>query len=377
VLVRVRLTEELPEEPPKEFRIFRAGPNATSKGTFLFDAQAAAEVIAAYKRDAVDLMIDLNHDSLDADAKSRPDAGDARGWFKLEVRSGELWAVDVKWTPDGERRLRERTQRYISPVFDADKETKRVAYVLNAALCAMPATYGAQQLVAASKQAGAKRTACYALSICLAQEVKKMNPELFQKALAAIESGDEKAQLEVLKEMMSAMAGGGEMPKPEGGEALAETPEPKPEEKEGAAMAALTKRFDEQQKQIATLLAKVQEQSAASAAVELEERRGLVSDLVKCDVEFPAHAWQKDDKGEVTTTPAKRLLDEPLEDLRARVAAHKKANPEGLRKGATPPVGDVIEIKLSKAEAEYCKKHSLTAEQFAAKKAGTVKKATK
>jgi hypothetical protein len=198
-----------------------------------------------------------------------------------------------------------------------------------------------------------------------------MNPEAIKTALDAIEAGDEAAALAILKEMIAASASGDEPAPTAEGEALAETPEPAPEE-EGAALAALTKRFAAQQKQIAVLLAKVQSTDAANAAVELTERRALVADLVKSGAEFPAHAWQKDDKGEPTTTPSKRLLDEPIAELRSRVAAHKAAGPRGA---LTPPESGVSEIKLSKDEQAYCKKHDLTPEQFAAKKASSARKA--
>jgi phage I-like protein len=144
------LSKADPAEPlPTEFRIFGPGVNESTKGLALFDAQAAADVMAAFQREGVDLMVDLNHESLDLPV--RPDSGDARGWFQLAVRNGELWAVNVRWTPDGERRLREGVQKYISPAFARNKETKRVAKVLNVALVAMPATYNAQPLIAASR----------------------------------------------------------------------------------------------------------------------------------------------------------------------------------------------------------------------------------
>lgn len=147
---RVCASQELSTEAPSEFRIFRAGINETSKGSTLFDDEAAASVMAAWQRWGVDLMIDLEHQSLDAGAGARDDAADARGWCKLEVRNGELWAVNVQWTPDGTRRLKERTQRYVSPAFIQDEESDRVLEMLNIALCAMPATYAPQALIAAS-----------------------------------------------------------------------------------------------------------------------------------------------------------------------------------------------------------------------------------
>jgi phage I-like protein len=63
---------------------------------------------------------------------------------------GELWAVNVKWTPDGERRIREKTQRYVSPAFHADKDTGRIVQLVNIAMVAMPGTHSAPALVAAT-----------------------------------------------------------------------------------------------------------------------------------------------------------------------------------------------------------------------------------
>lgn len=153
---------------PKEFRIFKAGANETSKGTSIFDAKAAADVMRDYADKGVDLMIDLEHHWSDNSAQARSDAADARGWFNLEMRNGELWAVNVRWTPDGARRLTEKTQRYISPLFYERKEDQRVAWLVNVALVSNPATYGAEPLVAASRagkvpMSGALRAACYAV----------------------------------------------------------------------------------------------------------------------------------------------------------------------------------------------------------------------
>jgi phage I-like protein len=136
-------------ETPTEFRLFKAGTNETTKGVFLFDAKAAEMVIAAWKEHGVDLAIDLEHLSLDDDSRSFDP--DARGWFGLEVRNnGELWAVNVRWTPDGARRLSEKTQRYVSPAFTVDDEN-RITEIVNIALVAMPATHGTPALVAAHR----------------------------------------------------------------------------------------------------------------------------------------------------------------------------------------------------------------------------------
>lgn len=138
---------------PTEFRIFRSGVNESSKGSDVFDEHAARAVMTEYAKQGVDLMIDLNHDSLDpATRRQRKDAGDAMGWFKVELRDdGSLWATDVRWTPEGEERLRAKKQRYISPAFLVEKKTRRVSELINIALVGMPATHGAEPLVMASR----------------------------------------------------------------------------------------------------------------------------------------------------------------------------------------------------------------------------------
>src|SRR5687768_7283872 len=92
-------------QPPTEFRLFKAGWNDTQKGAFLFDEAAAKSVMDAYRVWGVDLAIDLEHQMLDGAPHPDPTARDARGWAKLEVRNGELWAVNVRWTGDGAARI--------------------------------------------------------------------------------------------------------------------------------------------------------------------------------------------------------------------------------------------------------------------------------
>ncbi len=171
-------------DPPTEFRMFKAGWNSTKKGKFLFDDEAAKSVMAAYKEHGVDRPIDLEHMSLD------PKAGnwdpDARGWFKLEMRDGELWATDVRWTPDGAERLTNGKQRFISPCFAFDKETKRVSEVINAAICAIPATMDAPALVAASLLLG-KTFGTLSVEATKMDEMKKILSALGLKDDATLE----------------------------------------------------------------------------------------------------------------------------------------------------------------------------------------------
>jgi phage I-like protein len=188
---------------PERFRIFRKGANPSSKGTVYFTEQSAKSVMAAFQKQGVDLMIDLEHFSLDG---TNPDA---MGWCQLAVENGELWAVDVKWNDEGTSRLQSKKQRYISPAFYTD-DSDTVTELINVALCAMPATEKAMPLVAASR------------SVKMEELLKK---------LAALLSMDEGASED---EIMSALAA-----------KLADDPEeaPAPPPEESTALAALTRQI--------------------------------------------------------------------------------------------------------------------------------------
>jgi len=143
------------EPLPREFRIFSPGINETEKGPIDFNATAAREIMAACLSRNVRMIIDLEHDSLVPERRLyRADAGDARGWFSVELRTdGSLWARDVVWSPDGERRLREKTQAYISPAaLTTVRDGVRQPFkLLNVALCAQPAMHDPAALIAASR----------------------------------------------------------------------------------------------------------------------------------------------------------------------------------------------------------------------------------
>lgn len=169
---------------PSEFRIFKKGWNQTEKGDLLFDDLAAKWVMDEYRKRGRKYSIDLEHLSIDQESSAYDP--DSRGAFDLELRHGELWAVNVSWTPDGESRIKNKTQRFISPFVFASKKTKRVQSLYNVAICAVPATYDPPALVAASLRSGQKLGT---LSI----EVTKM--EEMKKIATALGLGEE-AQLE-------------------------------------------------------------------------------------------------------------------------------------------------------------------------------------
>ena len=74
-----------------------------------------------------------------------------------------------KWTQDGAQRLTNKTQRYVSPAFEADVKTKRIEKLFNIAITALPATHRTPALVAASAKGNSG-----------------MDPKLVEKALEAL-----------------------------------------------------------------------------------------------------------------------------------------------------------------------------------------------
>lgn len=134
--------------PPTEFRIFAAGLFDTTKGPFLFDVDAAASVMRAAADYGNELNVDYNHGQADGWPVDPALSGKSAGWFKLELRNGELWAVGVRWTPAAHAAISAGEWRYTSPWFSYDGETRRIHELHNVALTNTPATKHLKPLTA-------------------------------------------------------------------------------------------------------------------------------------------------------------------------------------------------------------------------------------
>ena len=138
--------------PPTEFRVFAAGAIETTKGTFLFDEEGAEKLLEHRRKRGVDVRLDYEHASVNPLEAADPGrAGKAAGWIPkdggLELRDGELWATNVKWTPPAAEALANGEYRYLSPTFWAERETGRIAALDSVALTNDPATLDAEPLV--------------------------------------------------------------------------------------------------------------------------------------------------------------------------------------------------------------------------------------
>jgi phage I-like protein len=352
----VRLTVAVPgDEPPTAFRIFAAGPNESTKGTFLFDESAAAQVMAEYQAHGIDLMIDYDHFSLAAAVVDPAHSGKAAGWFNLEVRDGELWAVNVRWTPPAAESLKRKEWRFMSPAFSVDS-SDRITAVTNVAITNLPATRRLQPLMAAS------------------MEKLSMNRDLITEALDALVAEDADKCSEILKGLIADAASGEPAPAPE---PLAEEPAaelaapdaaalPVDEDEEKATLVAtsssLTKLTDKTEplEQLAVIHAwrtshlELEAEKAKVAkerrSLELSQYKAYAAELVKLGAETPHTSGLAGGK------VCARLLAEPLADQSARIVA--------LRAGRTvvpairPPAGDVVD-GLSASDLAKCKASGL------------------
>lgn len=372
---------------PTEFRLFRAGENDTTKGVFIFDAKSAEMVLAAASEHGVDLMLDLEHLSLDTDARNFDP--DARAWFRLEVRGGELWAVDVRWTPDGARRLTERTQRYVSPAFTTDDEG-RITEIVNVALVAMPATHGTPALVAAGRRSrmtvkdqinklSARLAYAKSRMVRLADDAPAEGDAPSGKG-AQVKSAAEGAAA-ALEELVKVVGGGADMDTVFGAMEAAQksidelekamsafgimdgdaaNAAPAPEATAAAPAEDETQRMARERAELIALRAekakREQDEKIAKLAAEMTERAALEAELVKL--------------GRETPHTVKMLSGLPLSQLRERVAAFKRAPAVSTLSRVAPPSEHTIEITdtigMTETEATYLKaRHGMMLSQGA------------
>jgi phage I-like protein len=375
--LRLSLTDALPSDPPKEFRIFRSGVNKTHKGDVIFDEIAAQNVMNNAAIWGVRLMIDLEHESLEEGPGIRPDSKDARGWYSLEIRNGDLWASDAEWTPDGARRLSEKTQRYISPAIITD-EDGRLSEIVNAALVAMPATFKPQDLLAAKRlrllEDGERREikelilsqVAEALGTArFAKGFNRMNPDDVKAALEAVKTDDKDAAIALLENLLVAAASGeeasAEPAADDAGEmALEQDPEEPPTEDEVAMSRAVLTALGrdsidgaaaEAKRLIALGLKYEQERGQTEAA----RRRELTARLVKLGKETPATAWEGDPDAR---NPAQHIRAMSLDALEKRVKAFEAVHKPGPRAPAKEDLSAPTE-----REQALIKKYKMNPEQ--------------
>lgn len=188
-------------EPPSEFRIWTWGENDTLQGKVVLDRKAAEAVIANYVKHGVELSIDYEHQTFNAEDNGKE--APAAGWFTPEIRDDGLWATNVHWTDKASAYLKSREYRYFSPSVELDSKTRKPVRLMPMALTNWPATKNLEPLVARAPETheednhmktvlvalGLKADADEAAAEKVAGKLRKFKTEVL--ALAGKESGSE------------------------------------------------------------------------------------------------------------------------------------------------------------------------------------------
>lgn len=322
------------DEPPTEFRLFAAGTVETTKGSFVFDDAAAAAVMAEYLAHGIDLMIDYDHASLASVTLDPAQTGKAAGWFNLELRAGELWAVNVRWTEQAASALRAKEWRFMSPAFSSD-DKGHITRVLNVAITNIPATRRLEPLMAASVTALGEKAMTLEEFMKVCKALGCDPSMLLEDCLAKIK-GEKPAEKEAPEEPA-------EPPPAE----MAVDPEAEKPEEVAAALSAIQSlsgkaSFVASVADIRTwhashvaLAAETKKLADREAVLESAERRKLCVELVTLAGRVPATVWA-DDKA---SAPKAYLAAMPIAALRAMHADEIKAS--GKRPAVKPPVAGV------------------------------------
>ncbi len=123
---------------PEWVELIPPGPSVTGRDgrQWLFDEQAGMLVQSSFHGRAIDLPIDWEHAT--QHRASKGESAPAAGWIKqLELRGGALWGL-VDWTPRASEQVINREYRFLSPVFDFDPDTTRIARLVSAGLTNKP-----------------------------------------------------------------------------------------------------------------------------------------------------------------------------------------------------------------------------------------------
>lgn len=142
LFARAAICAVLPKgEAPPSILLIPAGrvESRDSRPSWLNDKPEQAISASDALEMTAGLPIDYDHGTDLAAPKGLP--APAAGWIKkLRVQDGAIWG-DVEWTEPGAKAVAQGEWKYISPVFDYDKKSRRITCVLRAALTNNPALF--------------------------------------------------------------------------------------------------------------------------------------------------------------------------------------------------------------------------------------------
>jgi phage I-like protein len=133
---------------PNRVKLFKSGPNNTTKGTFIYNPTLIKEIKKNQDSSGKDkLPVDIAHLSLGPSAN--PDSHISVGWFELELKPDGIYAKNIKWTERGKQYLSNREFRFISPAFQTNSKNE-IIHIENFALTNNPATLKPIPIVASN-----------------------------------------------------------------------------------------------------------------------------------------------------------------------------------------------------------------------------------
>lgn len=136
-------------DPPKEIRVFRWGPNLTTKGVLKLTESGAKRIMDAHRARGVVKSFDYFHATYDPNATG--EAKKAAGQFRPEIRPDGLYFADIQWTPKASQGIRDGEWPYVSPAVLHDKDGE-IFDIKNAGLVTDPGTIGAQPLILSAQE---------------------------------------------------------------------------------------------------------------------------------------------------------------------------------------------------------------------------------
>lgn len=105
--------------------------------SWLFDGRAQQAVLAQYQSGGIELPIDWEHATQHAAPNGQP--APAGGWINgITLREDGTLLGRVAWTPRAAEQIANREYRFLSPVFDYDPQTGRIARLVSAGLVNKP-----------------------------------------------------------------------------------------------------------------------------------------------------------------------------------------------------------------------------------------------
>tara|TARA_B110000211_G_scaffold46972_1_gene50497 strand:- start:758 stop:1930 length:1173 start_codon:yes stop_codon:yes gene_type:complete len=123
-------------------------PHDVAGGKWLMDKEAFAILKANAASRTNDYHFDYEHQTMYTEENGKP--APAAAWFdNFEYIEGEgLFALDVNWTPDGQKAVDDKEYRYTSAVFSYDTKTGRPTSLMHVALTNDPAVDGMKAIAA-------------------------------------------------------------------------------------------------------------------------------------------------------------------------------------------------------------------------------------